>query len=96
LITFNKSIQSITTEGAETVEPTEIEAMIKKELQDAEVIVDGEGCSFSVIVVSARFDGCTLLKKQQMVLDSVKEPLATGELHAITVKAYTPGEWARR
>jgi len=30
-----------------------------------------------------------------MVLDTVKEPLATGELHAITVKAYTPEEWAR-
>ena len=47
-------------------------------------------------VVSDRFDGCTLLKKQQMVLDSVKAPLATGDLHAITVKAYTPDEWARR
>ncbi len=73
-----------------------VEGMIKKGLQDAEVILDGEGCSFSVIVISSQFDNCTLLKKQQMVLDTVKEPLATGELHAITIKTYTPDEWARR
>ncbi|MGH8547208.1 MAG: BolA family protein [Methylococcales bacterium] len=78
------------------MEPIEVEAMVKRELPDAEVIVNGEGCSFSVIVVSVRFEGCTLLKKQQLVLDSVKEPLATGELHAISVKAYTPEEWARQ
>lgn len=70
--------------------------MIKKGLRDAEVIVEGEGCSFSVIVVSRQFDNCSSLKKQQMVLDTVKEPLATGELHAITIKAYTPEEWSRR
>lgn len=77
------------------MESIAVEALIKSELQDAEVIVEGEGCSFSVVVVSAQFEGCSLLKKQQMVLDSVKESLATGELHAITVKSYTPEEWRR-
>jgi monothiol glutaredoxin len=70
--------------------------MIKQDLQDAQVMVDGEGCSFSVIVVSDRFGGLSLLKKQQLVLDAVKEPLATGELHAISVKAFTPEEWSRQ
>ncbi|MCI0732923.1 MAG: BolA/IbaG family iron-sulfur metabolism protein [Methylococcaceae bacterium] len=70
--------------------------MIKKQLPDAQVIVNGEGCSFSVIVVSTRFEGCTLLKKQQLVLDSVREPLASGALHAISVKAHTPEEWSRQ
>lgn len=78
------------------MELSEVEAMIKKGLPDAEVIVDGEGCSFSVTVVSGRFEGLTRLKKQQLVLDSLKEPLATGELHAITIKACTPGEWVRQ
>ncbi|MGR9106661.1 MAG: BolA family protein [Gammaproteobacteria bacterium] len=75
--------------------PNKIETLIKNVLPDAEVMVEGEGCSFAVTVVSARFEGCSLLKKQQMVLDSVKEPLATGELHAISVKAYTPQQWAK-
>ena len=78
------------------MEPIQVASLIKNELPDAEVIVDGEGCSFSVTVVSREFDGRSLLKKQQMVLESVKEPLASGELHAITVKTYTPDEWARR
>lgn len=77
------------------MEIIEVRDLIRKGIEDAEVIVEGEGCSFSVVVVSIRFAACSLLKKQQMVLDTVKEPLATGELHAITVKAYTPEEWAR-
>lgn len=93
---LNQSIQQKMTQGAEIVETIEIQAMIKKELPDAEVLVQGEGCSFSVVVVSARFEGCTLLKKQQMVLESVQEALATGALHAISVKAFTPQEWQRR
>ncbi|MGH8500335.1 MAG: BolA family protein [Methylococcales bacterium] len=93
---LNQSVQSRKSQGAESVELIEVEAMIKKELPDAEVMVEGEGCSFSVVVVSARFEGCTLLKKQQMVLESVKEPLATGELHAISVKAFTPQEYGGR
>ncbi|MCS5565259.1 MAG: BolA/IbaG family iron-sulfur metabolism protein [Methylococcales bacterium] len=84
-----------TNQGSIAMEIMEVGDLIRNSIEDAEVIVEGEGCSFSVVVVSILFEGYSLLKKQQMVLAAVKEPLATGELHAITVKAYTPDEWAR-
>jgi acid stress-induced BolA-like protein IbaG/YrbA len=78
------------------VELSEISDLVQKALPDALVLVDGEGCSFSVVVVSNEFEGLSLVRRQQQVLDAVKDPLATGALHAITVKAHTPAEWEVR
>jgi len=33
------------------------------------------------------------VKKHQTVYATVKAQIASGELHALTIKAYTPGEW---
>ncbi len=71
----------------------EVVALIKSGFPDAEVFIDGQDCSFSVVVVSARFENESLLKKQQLVLATVKDQLASGVLHAMSVKAYTPREW---
>lgn len=74
----------------------EVVALVKAGFPDADVMIDGEDCSFSVIVISPSFAGLSLLKKQQSVMATVSEPLKTGELHAITVKCFTPDEWQER
>lgn len=74
----------------------EVVALIKLGFPDADVMIDGEDCSFSVIVISDTFAGLSLLKKQQSVLATVSEPLKTGDLHAITVKCFTQDEWEDR
>ena len=74
----------------------EVVALIKAGIPDAEVMVDGADCNFSVTVVSASFDGLSLLKKQQAVMATVKEQIASGALHAISVNALTPAEWAAK
>ncbi len=74
----------------------EIVALIKAGIPDAEIIVDGEDCSFSVTVVSASFEGLSLLKKQKAVMATVKDAIASGALHAITIKAHTLDEWAAK
>ncbi len=71
----------------------EVVALIKGGFPDGELLIEGEDCSFAVIVISPSFAGQSLLKKQQSVLATVSGPLATGELHAMTVKCYTPEEW---
>ncbi len=78
------------------MEAITVQELIKGGLTDAEVFVEGEGCNFSVTVVSSEFDGLPRVKSQQKVLATVQEPLATGELHAITVKTFTPDQWAQR
>jgi acid stress-induced BolA-like protein IbaG/YrbA len=75
------------------MEIAEVQGLIQAALPDSEVIVAGEGCSFSLVVVSASFDGLNTVKRQQRVLAAVSEPLSTGALHAISMKVYTPDEW---
>ena len=71
----------------------EVVELIRAGIPDAELLVDGEDCSFSVVVISPSFAGQSMLKKQQAVLATVSAQLATGELHAMTAKCYTPEEW---
>jgi len=78
------------------MEVSVVQKLIQTSLKDAQVIVEGEGCNFSVTVVSKEFDGFSTVKNQQKVLAAVQEPIATGELHAITVKTYTLEEWAQK
>ncbi|MCK9396005.1 MAG: Grx4 family monothiol glutaredoxin [Methylobacter sp.] len=72
----------------------EVVQLVQQGVNDAEVIVEGQGCDLVITVVSSQFSELTPVKKQQLVLATLKEPLASGKLHAVSVKAYTPDEWA--
>ncbi len=63
---------------------------------NANVRVEGEGCSLSIVVVSEQFEGQSLLNRQRSLMAAFREPLASGELHALSVKAYTPEEAAAK
>jgi monothiol glutaredoxin len=39
------------------------------------------------------FEGQTLIKQHQGVMATLAEPLASGRLHAVTLKTYTPAQW---
>jgi acid stress-induced BolA-like protein IbaG/YrbA len=66
--------------------------VIKAVMPDAEVTVDGEGCNFSVTVVSAGFEGQSPVQRQRSVMAPFKEKILSGELHALSIKALTPDE----
>jgi monothiol glutaredoxin len=72
---------------------SEVEKLVKALLPEAKVIVAGSGCDLEVTAISNQFAGLTMVKKQQLVLESLKEPLASGRLHAVSVKTYTDEEW---
>ncbi|MDD5274171.1 MAG: Grx4 family monothiol glutaredoxin [Methylovulum sp.] len=71
----------------------EVEQLVKQGISDAKIFIDGEGCDLVITVISTEFTDLPLVKKQQWVLATLKEPLASGKLHAVSVKAYTPSEW---
>lgn len=78
------------------METSQIQQAIETELPDAKVYLEGEGCDFSAIVISEAFQGLATVKRQQQVLAAVAGWLATGELHAFSVKTYTETEWANQ
>jgi acid stress-induced BolA-like protein IbaG/YrbA len=75
------------------METAEIRQLIQTGIPDSELIVSGEGCSFSVVVIADEFDGMSPVKRQQKVLATVSEPLSTGALHALSMRVYTSSEW---
>lgn len=77
------------------MEISEVRGLIETALPGCRLQVEGEGCNFSVVVVSDQFDGLSAVRRQQKVLVAVKDPLATGALHAISIKAYTEAEWTK-
>lgn len=72
---------------------SEITARIKSKIPDAQLQVEGEDCSFSLSVVSESFSSVPRVRRQQTILGLFSEDLARGDLHALSVKAYTPEEW---
>jgi len=72
----------------------EVQALIEENLSTDKVVVEGDGYHYQATVVSREFEGVRAVKRQQMVYATVQEPIADGSLHALTIKAYTPEEYA--
>lgn len=77
------------------VEPIEIKAILEQALSLDELYVKGDGSHFEVIAVGALFDGMTRVKKQQTIYGPLMEHIRTNAIHALSIKALTPEEWAR-
>lgn len=59
---------------------------------DAEVAVSGAGNRFEIRIVSAAFDGLSRVKRQQAVYAVIGDLIASGAVHAVTIRAATPDE----
>ena len=56
--------------------------------------VDGEGRHWYATVVSVAFEGKRLIQRHQAVYATLGEKIRTDEVHALSMKTYTPAEWA--
>jgi monothiol glutaredoxin len=72
---------------------SEVEVLISKDYPQSKIFIVGEGCDLAITVVSAHFAGLTMIKQHQGVMATLNEPLASGRLHAVTLKTFTPEQW---
>lgn len=56
--------------------------------------VDGDGRHWSAVVVSDAFAGLRLIARHQKVYATLGQKIQTDEVHALSMKTYTPAEWA--
>ena len=75
------------------METSEIKKLIEDGIAGAEAIVTGDGGKYEATVISTAFEGLSMLKEHQLVYKTVNAQIASGELHALTIKAFTPEEW---
>jgi len=70
-----------------------IEQLIQAGIPGSQVQVTGDGSHFEAVVISNEFAGKSLIQKQRLVMATVREQIDSGELHALSIKTYTPEEW---
>jgi acid stress-induced BolA-like protein IbaG/YrbA len=81
------------TRGGGVMECEQIVAMIETGLGEAEVRVSSDdGTHFDAVVVAAAFEGQSRLRRHQLVYAALG-PSMGREIHAMSIKAYTPEEW---
>lgn len=73
----------------------QIKKIVETGLDDVAVTVTGDGSHFDILVVGKCFEGKTLLQKQKMVNATLADKITSGEIHAVTIKTYTPDEWQK-
>jgi acid stress-induced BolA-like protein IbaG/YrbA len=77
------------------VDSAKVQQLLTDALQLEEVHVKGEGSHYEVIAVDACFDGMSRVKKQQLIYGPLMEYIQRNDIHAVSIKAFTPAEWAR-
>lgn len=68
----------------------EVKALLESSIRDCEVEAQGEGCNFQVTVITNEFEGLSMVKRQQLVYAHLQGAIASGAIHAVTMKTYTP------
>ena len=73
----------------------DLKTRIAEAFADAEVTVAGEGNRFEIRIVADCFEGLSRVKRQQAVYAVIADLIASGAVHAVTIRASTRSESSR-
>jgi acid stress-induced BolA-like protein IbaG/YrbA len=72
----------------------QLERLIEENLPGAEAMVRGDdGVHFEAVVVSDEFAGKSLIQQHRLVYAALGGRMEREEIHALSLKTYTPGAW---
>ena len=74
--------------------PDLVQVYIGEGLPCTHLTVAGDGHHFEAVIVSAEFAGKNRVQRQQRVFTVVGTRMEKNEIHALSMKCYTPEEWA--
>jgi len=69
-----------------------IERTIRDRLGDCDIDMQAEDNKLMLLIVSEAFEGLGRVKRQQLVYGLLNEQIASGEIHAVSMKTLTPTE----
>ena len=76
--------------------PQQIADLIRQSIPDARIEVQSEdNTHFAALLICAAFEGLRPLARHQLVYRALGERMGR-EIHALSIEAYTPQEWAAR
>ncbi len=77
------------------VTPEQIKTWIAAGLPCEHLELAGDGQHFEAVIVSAEFRGKSMVQQHQLVYRALGERMKE-QIHALSMKTYTPEEWAAR
>lgn len=72
----------------------ELQSIIAAGLTCEHIELTGDGRHWYATIVSAEFEGKRLIQRHQRVYATLGARIRTDEVHALSMKTYTPSEWA--
>jgi acid stress-induced BolA-like protein IbaG/YrbA len=72
----------------------ELQSLIAAGLPCEHLQVEGDGRHWAAVIVSAQFEGKRLIQRHQRVYATLGARMHTDEVHALSMKTFTPAEWA--
>ncbi|MDR2853641.1 MAG: BolA family transcriptional regulator [Burkholderiaceae bacterium] len=72
----------------------ELETLIIAGLPCEHIAIQGDGRHWFATLVSAQFDGLRPVQRHQRVYQTLGARMHNDEVHALSMKLYTPAEWA--
>ncbi|MEO1203085.1 MAG: BolA/IbaG family iron-sulfur metabolism protein [Pseudomonadota bacterium] len=75
------------------MQPDEIQALIEAGFAEPVVrVMSDDNTHFEAVIVAAEFDGVRPLARHQLVYKTLGS-LVGNEIHALSIRAFTPAEW---
>ena len=72
----------------------ELQTIIAADLPCEHLEVSGDGSHWYATMVSSAFKGLSRIARHHRAYATVGNRIQTGEVHALSMKTYTPVEWA--
>lgn len=72
----------------------ELRSIIAAGLPCEHLEVEGDGRHWSAVIVSPEFEGKRPIQRHQRVYATLGARMHTDEVHALSMKTFTPAEWA--
>jgi acid stress-induced BolA-like protein IbaG/YrbA len=74
----------------------ELKSIIANGLPCEHLTLEGDGRHWYATIVSTEFEGQRLVNRHQRVYATLGAKIDTNEVHALSMKTFTPAEWAVR
>jgi acid stress-induced BolA-like protein IbaG/YrbA len=73
-----------------------VKSILDAQLVGCDIKVEVDGSHVNIIAIGDIFDGKRTVQRQQLVYAALQEHIASGVIHAVNMKTYSPQEWQQQ
>ena len=70
----------------------QVEEILEKEFPQSQIELTGDGCHFTLRLISEKFVGKSRIERSRMVYAKLSQLIDSNKLHALQMKLKTPSE----